>query len=225
MSTEAIPFPTPKQQFNGTQEQDESLSSMASKLSEWGHKSFKCSAIEISESTLSEDTEGDKATTSFNDSAIGTSQSTINENYKGKSTIDKEELYHPNVPADLISKKGQTMSTIDEGIEMYRTYRKAVGFGIRLGSTTTYGDYSLRKKHVRCKRYGQPRKKSIDTLTSIGFDRDYRTNTITVYAFEEAHNHPLTEFNEESLCSHNHRLSISDQEPPNQKELLMTMVF
>ncbi|XP_052621743.1 protein FAR1-RELATED SEQUENCE 5-like [Lactuca sativa] len=115
---------------------------------------------------------------------------------------------------------------------MYRTYEKAAGFGIRLGSTTTYGDYSLRKKHVRCNRYGQPRKKSSDTLTSkrlkkqerksyskvtgcmamIGFDRDYKTNTITIYAFEEAHNHPLIEFNEESLCSHNHRLSISDQE-------------
>nr|KAJ0195055.1 hypothetical protein LSAT_V11C700376360 [Lactuca sativa] len=42
----------------------------------------------------------------------------------------------------------------------------------------------------------------------IGFDRDYRKNIFTVYAFEEAYNHPLTEFNEESICSPNHRLSI-----------------
>ncbi|CAI9260852.1 unnamed protein product [Lactuca saligna] len=172
-----------------------------------GHKSFRCSAIEISESSLIEYT---KASASFNDSAIEISKSTLiqhTEGDKGKSTIDKEELYHPNVPADLIPKKGETVSTVDEGIEMYRTYGKAAGFGIRLGSTTTYGDYSLRKKHER-KSYS----KVTGCMAMIGFDRNYKTNTITVYAFEEAHNHPLTEFNEESLCSHNHRLSISDQE-------------
>ncbi|XP_052627024.1 protein FAR1-RELATED SEQUENCE 5-like [Lactuca sativa] len=76
------------------------------------------------------------------------------------------------------------------------------------------------------------KKKNIDTLTSkrlkkqerksyskvtgcmamIGFDRNVATNKITVYAFEDAHNHPLTEFNEENICSPNHRLSIFDQE-------------
>ncbi|CAI9283361.1 unnamed protein product [Lactuca saligna] len=75
-------------------------------------------------------------------------------------------------------------------------------------------------------------KKTIDTLTSkrlkkqerksyskvtgcmamIGFDRNAATNIITVYAFEDTHNHPLTEFNEENICSPNHHLSIFDQE-------------
>ncbi|CAI9259226.1 unnamed protein product [Lactuca saligna] len=46
----------------------------------------------------------------------------------------------------------------------------------------------------------------------IGFDRNVATNIITVYAFEDTHNHPLTEFNEENICSPNHCLSIFDQE-------------
>ncbi|CAI9290813.1 unnamed protein product [Lactuca saligna] len=77
----------------------------------------------------------------------------------------------------------------------------------------------------------QKKKKTIDTLTSkrlkkqerksyskvtgcmamIGFDRNATTNIITVYAFEDTHNHPLTKFNEENICSPNHRLSIFDQ--------------
>ncbi|CAI9271537.1 unnamed protein product [Lactuca saligna] len=49
-------------------------------------------------------------------------------------------------------------------------------------------------------------------MAMIGFDRNVATNKITVYAFEDAHNHPLTEFNEENICSPNHPLSIFDQE-------------
>nr|KAJ0220288.1 hypothetical protein LSAT_V11C200056190 [Lactuca sativa] len=153
------------------------------------------------------------------------------ENLTGTSYINQEDLYIRNVPTNLIPKKGQIVSSVDEGIEMYRNYGKAIGFGIRLG-TTSYGDFSLRQKHVRCNRYGQSRKKSIDTLRSkrlkkqerksyskvtrcmamIGFDRNHATNTLIVYAFEEAHNHPLTKFNEESMYSPNHRLSIFDHE-------------
>nr|KAJ0218864.1 hypothetical protein LSAT_V11C300146210 [Lactuca sativa] len=193
----------------------------------------------------------DKAIESSNDLTIGTSISTLNDGAKGKfsklnltfnllkdlqlfeywtgtSYINQDDLYIPHVATDLIPKKRQIVSSVNEGIEMYRNYAKAVGFGIRLGTTTSYGDHSLRKKQI----WKSKKKKTIDTLTSkrlkkqerksnskvtgcmamIGFDRNAATITITVYAFKEAHNHQLTEFNEESICSPHHRLSIFDQE-------------
>nr|KAJ0186012.1 hypothetical protein LSAT_V11C900470980 [Lactuca sativa] len=141
---------------------------------------------------------------SFNVLTIEPSKSTFND---GTSYINQDDLYIPHVATDFIPKKGQNMSSVNEGIEMYRNYAKAAGFGIRLGTTTKYSDQSLRKKQER-KSYS----KVTGCMAMIGFDRNAATNKITVYAFEEAHNHPLTEFNEENICSPNHRLSIFDQE-------------
>nr|KAJ0188011.1 hypothetical protein LSAT_V11C900496140 [Lactuca sativa] len=138
----------------------------------------------------------DKAKESSQNLTIGNSLSTLD---------DMMCTFHMLLQISF-QKKRQIVSTLNEGIEMYRNHAKAAGFGIRL-ETTKYGDQSLRKKQER-KSYS----KVTGCMAMIGFDRNAATNKITVYAFEDAHNHPLTEFNEENICSPNHRLSIFYQE-------------
>lgn len=133
----------------------------------------------------------------------------------------------------MIPKEKDSFPSLNEAIEMYRKYGKAVGFGIRMGTSTYYGDYTLRKKTYKVQQvWSTKENKSIDTLTSrglkkkerksyhkvtgcmamIGYHRDHKSDTFTVYKFQAVHNHPLNDFDQQSICSKIHKLTICDQE-------------
>ncbi|XP_052623808.1 protein FAR1-RELATED SEQUENCE 5-like [Lactuca sativa] len=165
----------------------------------------------------------DKAKESSQNLTIGNSLSTLDDVDKGSNesedsfnvlTIEpSKSTFNNETDSEVQLSKGNTRSAAKEKDKETSyinqddvNHAKAAGFGIRL-ETTKYGDQSLRKKQER-KSYS----KVTGCMAMIGFDRNAATNKITVYAFEDAHNHPLTEFNEENICSPNHRLSIFYQE-------------
>jgi hypothetical protein len=127
----------------------------------------------------------------------------------------------PDVPDEFIPNKLMRFRTVNDAIDMYRSYAEKAGFDVRLNTERKSGERVIHK-YLVCHRNGKPPKKSVEiknkrnthyksteckakiVIKHIDGSTDYKFDK-----FEEMHNH---EMEEAFHLRKNRKLSFSDKE-------------
>ncbi|KAM5581168.1 hypothetical protein ABKV19_010407 [Rosa sericea] len=115
---------------------------------------------------------------------------------------EDDQVYIPQVKAELMPKLHQEFETIDEVATFYNRYAKEAGFSIRSHSSATNKDNTqlMRKEYVCYKQgtskvQGEKRKRGLPKVgckARIAVVRKKESGRYAISVFVEGHNHPLT---------------------------------
>nr|KAJ0191632.1 hypothetical protein LSAT_V11C800420230 [Lactuca sativa] len=118
---------------------------------------------------------------------LGTNGSDSEEESFNCNVVDspggKTKLWKPTVPEEFMPDIDATYQSLEEAVEMYKLYTYKAGFGVMLNTVTRFGDKTIKKRYVVCKK-----------------------------RFEEKHNQALETKEERRYSKRARRLSYKDKE-------------
>ncbi|XP_062005976.1 protein FAR1-RELATED SEQUENCE 5-like [Rosa rugosa] len=131
--------------------------------------------------------------------------------------LEDDQVYIPQVKAELMPKLHQEFETIDDVAAFYNRYAKEAGFSIRSHSSATNKDnIQLMRKEYVCYKQGTSKvegEKCKRGLLKVGCKariaavRKKESGRYAISIFVEGHNHPLTSLPRVHLLRSHHRVS------------------
>lgn len=137
----------------------------------------------------------------------------------------------PRVDESLKPKIGSIFPSVEHAFLMYKAYAKEAGFVVRRSSQKMNPMNNIQNKYFVCSKYGEPEKKSYDSLNPapgqkemrnsnvkrtgcsayVKFRLVKRTTSYECYGFVEEHNHPLLREHEKPFSRPARQMTFADE--------------